>query len=45
MWGQADRVEVWFRSSKGDQLRDGMVMTCARAGPPHPLRDGAGQSS
>ena len=42
MWGQADRVEVRFRSSKGDQLRDGTVMTRACADPPLPLRDGGG---
>ena len=42
MWGQADRVEVPFRSSKGDQLRNGTVMTRARADPPLPLRDGGG---
>ena len=39
IWGQADRVEVWFRSLKGDQLRDGMVTTRARAGSPLPCRD------
>ena len=44
-WGQADRVEVRFRSSKRDQLRDGRVMTRAHAGPPLPLQMGAGQSS
>ena len=44
MWGQADRVEVRFRSSKGDQLRHGTVITRARADPPL-LRDEAGQSS
>ena len=37
MWGQADRVEVRFWSSKGDQLRDGTVMTRARADPFLPL--------
>ena len=42
MWGQADRVEVRFRSSTGDQLRDGTVMTRACANPPLPLRDGGG---
>ena len=42
MWGQADCVEVRFRSSKVDQLRDGTMMTCARADPPLPLRDGSG---
>ena len=36
MWGQADRVDVRSRS-KGDQLRDGMVMTRARADPPFTL--------
>ena len=41
-WGQVDRVEVRFRSSKGDQLWDGTVMTRARADPPLPLRDGGG---
>ena len=39
IWSQTDRVEVRFRSSKGDQLRDGMVMTRARS---VPLRDGSG---
>ena len=42
MWGQVDRVEVRFRSLKVDQLRDGTVMTRARADPPLPLRDGGG---
>ena len=42
MWGQPDRVEVRFRSSKGDQLGDRTVMTRARADPPVPLRDGGG---
>ena len=34
IWGQADRVQVRFRSSKGDLLRDGTIMTRACAGPP-----------
>ena len=42
MWGQADRVKVRFRGSKGDQLRYGTVMTRARGDPPLPLRDGSG---
>ena len=42
MWGQADGFEVRFRSSKGDQLLDRMVMSCARAGPPLPLRGQGG---
>ena len=42
MWGQADRVEVRFRSSRGDQLGDGTVVTRACADPPLPLRDGSG---
>ena len=42
MWGQADRVEVRFWSSKGDQLRGEAVMTPARAYPPFQLRDGDG---
>ena len=29
-WSTADRVEVRFRGSKGDQLRKGVVVTCAR---------------
>ena len=36
-WSTADRVEVWFRGSKGDQLRKGAVV---RVGPPR--RVGAG---
>ena len=39
MWGQADRVEIRFWNSKGDQLRYGMVMMRACADPPFPLRD------
>ena len=39
MWGHADLVEVGFRSSKGDQLQDGTVMTCNRADRYLPLRD------
>ena len=42
MWGQADRVEVWFRSSKGYQLRDGTVITRTPTNSPLPLRDGGG---
>ena len=44
-WGQwptADRVEVRFRGSKGDQLRKGAVLTRARKGPPRPVGDGGG---
>ena len=42
MWGQADRVVVRFRNSKGDQLRYGMVMMRARTDSHLPLRDGGG---
>ena len=42
MWGQADRVEDRFRSSKGDQLGDGTVMVRARADLPLSLRYGGG---
>ena len=40
MWGQADRAKVRFWITKRDKLRDGTVMTHARAGPPLPSRDG-----
>ena len=33
-WLAADRVEVRFRGSKGDQLRKGAVVTRVRVGPP-----------
>ena len=36
MWGHAGCVEVRFRSSKGDQLQDGTVMTRTRVDPPLP---------
>ena len=42
MWGQADRVDVQFRSPKEDQLRNRTVMTRARADPPLPLWEGGG---
>ena len=42
MWGQVDRVDVRFRSSKGDQLRDGMVITRAHTNRFLLLRDRGG---
>ena len=39
MGGQTDSVEVRLRSSKGDKLRDGTMMTRSRAGPPLSLRE------
>ena len=39
-WSMADRFEVRFRRSKGDQLRKGAILTRARKGPPKPV--GAG---
>jgi len=39
-WSTADRVEVRFRGSKGDQMRKGVVLTRVRGGPPRPV--GAG---
>ena len=41
-WSQTDGVEVRFRSSDGNQLRDGMAMARAHADPLRPLRDGCG---
>ncbi|CAB1107236.1 unnamed protein product [Ectocarpus sp. CCAP 1310/34] len=40
--GEADRVEVRFRSSKGDQFRKGAVCTRARPGPPQSVECGGG---
>lgn len=42
MWGQADTVEVRFKSSKADQLREGAILTREREGPPIPLQGGGG---
>ena len=36
-WSAADRVEVRFRGSKGDQMRKGAVLTRVRGGPPRPV--------
>lgn len=41
-WSLADRVEVRFRSAKGDQLRKGAVVTRARTGPPRAVSLGGG---
>ena len=41
-WSTADRVEVRFRGSKGDQLRKGAILTRARKGPPKPVGAGGG---
>ena len=41
-WCEADRVEVRFRASKGDQLRLGVVVTRVRVGPALAFRDGGG---
>ena len=37
LWVSADRVEVRFRGSKGDQMRTGRVLTRVREGPPRAL--------
>ena len=37
LWFSADRVEVRFRGSKGDQMRTGRVSTRVREGPPRSL--------
>ena len=42
LWASADRVEVRFRGSKGDQMRTGTVLTRVREGPPRPLGAGGG---
>lgn len=39
-WPLADRVEVRFRSSKGDQLRQGAMMTRARDGSSQRVEEG-----
>ncbi|CAM9598479.1 unnamed protein product [Pylaiella littoralis] len=39
-WCLADRVEVRFWSSKGDQFRKGAVVTRVRKGPPCSVQDG-----
>ena len=41
-WVSADRVEVRFRGSKGDQMRTGRVLTRVRGGAPRPLGAGGG---
>ena len=41
-WSRADRVEVRFRGSKGDQLRKGVVISRVRAGSPRPVGAGGG---
>ena len=41
-WSMADRVEVRFRGSKGDQWRMGAILTRARKGPPKPVGAGGG---
>ena len=39
----ADRVEVRFRGSRGDQLRKGAISTRVREGPPKPVGAGGGR--
>lgn len=39
-WPSADRVEVRVRSLKGDQLRQGAVLTRARDGSPQRVEEG-----
>ena len=41
-WSNADRVEVRFRGSKGDQLRKGAAVTHVRKGPSMHVREGGG---
>ena len=41
-WSSADRVEVRFRGSKGDQLRKGAVISRVRAVSPRPVGGGGG---
>lgn len=41
-WCLADRVEVRFRSFKGDQFRKGAVVTRAHRGPPRLVPNGGG---
>ena len=41
-WSTADRVEVRFRGSKGDQLRKGAVVTRVRKGPSMRVGEGGG---
>ena len=41
-WSTADRVEVWFRGSKGGQLRKGVVVTRVRKGPSMRVGEGGG---
>lgn len=42
LWSTAGRVEVHFRGSKGDQMREGAVLTSVRKGPPRPVGAGGG---
>lgn len=39
-WHLADRVEVRFRSSKGEQLRKGAALVSERRGPPRLVEEG-----
>ena len=41
-WSTADRVEVRFRGSNGDQLGKGAILTRPRKGPPRPVDAGRG---
>ena len=41
-WSRADRVEVRFRGSKGDQLRTGAAILRVRADSPRPVGAGGG---
>ena len=41
-WPTADRVEVRFRGSKGDQLRKGAVVSRVQVSPPWCVGDGSG---
>ena len=41
-WSTADRVEVRFRGSKGDQLRKGAMISRVRASSPRPGGGGSG---
>ena len=41
-WSRADRVEVRFRGSKGDQLRKRAVISRVWAGSPSPVGTGGG---
>ena len=41
-WSTADRVDICFRGSKGDQLRKGAVVSRVQAGSPRPVEVGGG---